>query len=281
MKKINILTAVYLLLFLVHSSVSSGTEGSSFSDIQRILDNDRLLVAILAKDAPPMIMTDSQGGMTGFEADLARDIGEKIGVPVEFIRTAETYDEVIDIVAQKKADIAVSFLSSDVRRAKKVLFSKPYVKQNHKFFFNRELFVQLKRKYGIESVEEIAAKPGAATVTFGVLQGSVYQAALQREFPRLQIQLYQTLPEIMQAVRTGKILAGLHGQLQLEFFMRMHPETAIYVGIDPKVRHPSDISIAVRPDAPHLLQWINIYLTNQIGTLDVMSVVKKYQQILP
>lgn len=152
MKKTDILTAVSVLLFMFYGSVSSGTEGSSFSDIQRILDNGRLLVAILAKDAPPMIMTDSQGEITGFEADLARDIGKKIGVPVEFIRTAETYDEVIDIVAQKKADIAVSFLSSDVRRAKKVLFSKPYVKQNHKFFFNRELFVRLKRKYGTESL---------------------------------------------------------------------------------------------------------------------------------
>jgi polar amino acid transport system substrate-binding protein len=74
-------------------------------------------VAILAKDAPQMIMTAKDGSPDGAEADLARNKAEKLGVKLEFVRSAETYDGVVHQVAAKEADLGVSFFSSDVSRA--------------------------------------------------------------------------------------------------------------------------------------------------------------------
>lgn len=76
------------------------------------------------------------------------------------------------------------------------------------------------------------------------------------------------LPDIVTAVKEGRIFAGLHGGLQIEYYMRRNPETAIYVALEPRARHPGDTSIAVRPDAPNLLQWVNVYLANHAGLLD-------------
>ena len=50
--------------------------------------------------------------------------------------------------------------------------------------------------------------------------------------------------------------------------MRRNPETAIHLDHEPRVRHPSDISIAVRPDAPNLLHWVKVCLANHIDLLD-------------
>ena len=251
---------------------------STFPDIQRILDKGKLRIAILARDAPPLIMTDEKGAPIGFEVDHALDIGKKLGVAVEFVRTAETYDGVVDIVARKEADIAVSFLSRGVRRAKKVLFSQPYVTQSRRFFYHRASFAGLRSKLPIRTIEQLATTEAAETLAFGVLEGSIHQETLEQDLPQFPVKLYQSLPEIVTAVKEGRIFAGLHGEVELEFYMRQNPETAIDVGIEPKVRHPADISIAVRPDAPNLLRWVNVYLDNHVGLLDTAAVIDRFQE---
>ena len=270
-------SALAVLLTLTVATETAMGE-SSFADIQRVLDQGKLLVAVLAKDAPPVIMTDDQGAATGSEIDLARDLGRKMGVDIEFVRTAVTYDDVVELVARKEADVAVSFLSSNVRRAEKVLFSRPYVTQHQKVFFNRASFAKLKRDYGIETIQEVATIPAAETIEIGVLEGTVYETTLKEDLPQLRPRLYQGLPEMMSAVRAGKIFAGLHGQVQIEFFMSEHPDTAIYVAVESTRRSPSDISIAVRPDSPNLLRLVNIYLANHVGLLSTAEVIERYQE---
>ena len=77
---VNLVCVVWLLLIGVNAAIAAPE--SSFPDIQRILDNGKLRIAILARDAPPMIMTDRDGTLTGSEVDLALDIGRKLGVSV-------------------------------------------------------------------------------------------------------------------------------------------------------------------------------------------------------
>ncbi len=223
-------------------------------------------------------MTDEKGAPIGFEVDHALDIGKKMGVAVEFVRTAETYNGVVDIVARKEADLAVSFLSRGVRGAKKVLFSQPYVTQNRRVFYNRASFAGLRSDLPITTIEQLATTEAAETRAFGVLEGSIYQEMLGQDLPQFPVKLYQSLPEIVTAVKVGRIFAGLHGEVELEFYMRQNPETAIDIAVEPKVRRPDDISIAVRPDAPNLLRWVNVYLDNHVGLLDTAAVINRFEE---
>ena len=278
MKKfVSMLLVVWLLLLGVNAAIAA--PGSNFPDIQRILDNGKLLVAILARDAPPMIMIDRNGVLTGSEVELALGIGEKLGVDVEFIRTAETYDGVVDVVARAEADLGVSFLSSGAQRAKWVLFSRPYVKQNRRVFYNRASFTRLRRDHRIASIGQLAETEAAATLEFGVLADSINEWVLERSAPQFAVKRYDSLPDMVTAVKEGRIFAGLHGELQLEYYMRRNPETAIHVALEPRARHPSDVSIAVRPDAPNLLHWVNVYLANHVGLLDSEEIVERYISI--
>jgi ABC-type amino acid transport substrate-binding protein len=251
-------------------------EPAIFPDIQRILDAGVIRVALRAGDAAPMIMTDANGVPAGSEPDLARDLAKKLGVEAVFVRTADTYDGVVDVVARKEADIAVSYLSSGARRARYVFFSHPYIKQSGRLVYNRARFAELKRDHGIETLRAIAEDPVATELLMGVVAGSVYETNLERDFPTSRLRLFESLDAMMAAVRSGETFAAMHGGLQIDYYMRRNPATAIYVAADPDIRQSSDIRIAIRPDAPNLLRWINLYLADHVGMLDDAEIVQRY-----
>jgi ABC-type amino acid transport substrate-binding protein len=255
---------------------AAADEPAVFPDIQRILDAGTIRVAIRARNAPPMIMTDARGAPAGSEPDLARDLAKKLGVAAAFVRTADTYDGVIEVVARKEADIAVSYLSGGVQRARSVFFSRPYVRQSGRLVYNRARFAELRRDYGIEDLGAIEDIPAAARLQVGVIAGSVYETNLERDFPKSPLRRFESLDEMMAAVRSGEIFAAMNGGLQLDYFMRRNPATAVYVAIDPDIRQPDDIRIAVRPDAPNLLRWVDLYLANHVGMLHDAEIVQRY-----
>lgn len=274
-----VLNATLSVLLLIGWIASVAAAESYFLDIQRILENDKLVVALLAVDAPPMIMTNENGEPVGFDIDLARDVGKKLGVPIEFVRIADTYDGVALVVAHGKADVAVSFLSRSVDRAKKVFFTDPYVTQTSRVFYNRVAWTKLRERYRwLERIDQIANTEAHADIEIGVLRGSVYAANLERDVPNIGTREYESIAEIMAAVKAGEIFGGFHGEIQIAYHMRQHPEHAIYIGTEPRPRSHSDISIAVRPDAPNLLRWLNLYLGEHVGILDAQGVIKRYEE---
>jgi ABC-type amino acid transport substrate-binding protein len=251
-------------------------EPGVFPDIQRILDAGILRVAMRSEDAPPMIMTAKDGTPAGSEPDIARDLASKLGVEVAFIRTADTYDGVVDVVARKEADIAVSYLTGGVQRGQYVFFSRPYVRQSGQLFYNRARFAELRRDYEIEDLRAIEDIPVAPELEVGVVRGSVYQTIHERDFPKSRLRTFDSLDAMIAAVRAGKTFAGMHGGLQIDYYLRSNPATAIYVAVDPDIRQSSDIRIAVRPDAPNLLRWVDLYLANHVGMLDDAEIVRRY-----
>jgi ABC-type amino acid transport substrate-binding protein len=255
---------------------AAADEPEVFADIQRILDAGTIRVAIRASDAAPMIMTDANGAPAGSEPDLARDLAKKLGVTVTFVRTADTYDEVVEVVARKEADIAVSYLSGGVQRARYVYFSRPYIRQSGRLAYNRAQFAKLRRDHGVENLRAIEDIPEAAPLEVGVIAGSIYETNLERDFPSSRLRRFEHLDEMMVALRNGEIFAVMNGGLQLDYYLRSNPATAIYVAVDPDIRQPDEIRIAVRPDAPNLLRWVDIYLANHVGMLEDSEIVQRY-----
>ena len=264
------------LAFGTLSHPANAVEPQIFPDIKRIIKAGVIRVAMLDKDVPPLIMTGSNGKLSGTEPDLARDLAQKLGVRVKFIRSANTYDEVVNIVARKDADIAVSYLTGGVKRGLYVFFSQPYIQQNARLFYNRAHYAKLQRDYAINDLQAVNSLPNASKIVVGVEKGSVNIVNMERDFPNLRIKTYANLGNIMAAVKAGNIFAGMHGSLQTDFYLRSNPALAIYIAVDSKIRVSSDIRIAVRPDAPDLLHWINLYLANYVGMMDHDKTLNRY-----
>lgn len=90
---------------------------------QRLQQGEALRVA-LDPSFPPFDTVNAEGRVAGFDVDLAREIGRRLGVPVTFIPIA--FDGLADAVMAGKADVVISAFPLDERLTEDVRYSQPY-----------------------------------------------------------------------------------------------------------------------------------------------------------
>lgn len=70
-----------------------------------------LRVGLVAKDIPPLLVTGSDGQPAGIEVAMANGLARRLGVELQFVRTAATHDELVAQVATGEVDVAVSSIT--------------------------------------------------------------------------------------------------------------------------------------------------------------------------
>lgn len=230
------------------------------SDMQRIRSNGKLVVAMYFEDVPPFFMHAKNGSFFGFEVELATDIAERLGVKVEFNRSAKTFDELINLVTEKKADIAVSMVSNTLARAMRVRFTDPYIVLHQSLLINRLKIAQAK---GNETdVNAILNKKG---VEIGVIEGTSYVAFAKKDYPNATIIPYKDWASVVKDVLSAKIFAVLYDEIEIRNWHKKNPEGALYVQTVIMENKEDTIAIAVNPEDEQLWVWLNLYL-KQIKT---------------
>ena len=255
MKTVSKLTLLLILAFVAPSAAAADTK--YFPDIQRIVDKGELVVALIAQDIPPMVVTGEKGRLQGFDPELARAIAEALGVEVRFFRRARTFDEVVEHVAKGLADVGISYLTQTSRRAMRIYFTRHYLTQNLSLLVNR---VQAIRN-GWECPDfpelELAAKQG---IKIGVLRQSSSAEVFETAIPEVSPQRFKSFVDMETAVRNGKIVASMQGEVVARGVLRRYPKLRIYLKLCELKDTEDLIAIAVRPDAPDLRQWLNVFL---------------------
>ena len=230
-------------------------------DMARIFDQGKIVVAMYFEDFPPFFMKNKQGQMYGFDVELAFDIGRKLGVDVIFKREAGTYEDVVAMVANRKADIGISAISRTRSRAIKVIFTKPYITLYHAMLINRLKTSQMKP--GTEWLNSM-------NVALGVVTGTSYVEFAQHDYPNAQIVQYSKWEQAAQDALKGKIHAAFYDDISVLEWVNEHPEEALYVKAEILKNKEAPLSIAVHWEDRHLLSWLNLYIQSITleGTLD-------------
>lgn len=244
--------SLLLILTLVAVSLPGGAQPFP-ADIQRLLDQRKITVAVLAVDYPPFLITGADGRLQGFDARLARAIAQELGVEVEFMRTAATFDDVVRQVAARQADLGLSLLTITPYRAQLVYFSTPYLTMHPTLLVNRRLWLLAHKNFPGQDIRNTSA-------TIGVVSGSSLVRTARQIFPRATLKEYASLAEEVAAARKGESFAVLADDLVVQGFLKDNPGVAVdlYTHV---IKDLLDyIGIAVRPDSPHLLAWLNAYL---------------------
>ena len=247
----------HTILFFLFPAVilvsQMGICGEYPPDIQRILDRGKLIVAMHKIDAPPFFMHDHKGRFYGLDVKLAKDIAKRLGVKLEFNRSADTYNEIVDVVARKEADIAISYLSKTLERSKKVLFTQPYITLNLAVIINR-LAAAKKKK----SISEILKNMDEKT---GVLRASSHIGYVKEIFPNAKIMEYNSFePDILNAILKGDVFAGFFDELEIKKVLRKMPELSLKLQLVILKEKQDYIAMAVPWDSFNLLYWLNCYL---------------------
>ena len=248
---------VFIIFIVLYSSFSIADYRPELApDIQRIINRGKIIVAMHKDDVPPFSMT-KQGKFTGIDVEIAREIALKLGVDLQFNRQSKTYDEVVEFVAQGKADIAVSLVSSSLKRAKFVFFSKPYMVLKQALLINRLGLASLKKS---SANKDIRIQLNQSGVKIGTMRSTSYVGYAQEDFPQAKIILYDSWEKIIAEVRAGKLLAAFYDEIEINNWNKAHPEDSLYLKTKILTHRVDPLAIVVNQKDTALLEWINLYI---------------------
>ncbi len=245
--------------------------GSTFA---RILRNKKIVVAMINKNYPPFFSKDKSGKLVGVDVDLAYGIGKALGVKVEFNRSAETFNGVINLVAEHKADVAISKLSKTLNRSKQVYFTKPYVVLHRALLISRLQLAKAKKSQStVEFIRNFKGK-------LAVLKGTSYADWAKTIFPRATVVQYNNWAGAIIALAKGNVIAAFRDEVEAKQTILLNPSFAIVFqpvvfkdAIDP-------IAIAVSVNSPHLLYWLNHYIEVRAKQITINQILKQSQKMM-
>ena len=114
MKRWRLFVALLILL------AACNTKSDALTRIQQA----QVLRVAMDPSLEPFEFVDGSGHPTGFDVDLAKQIGARLNVDVQFVTT--NYDGLYDALTVGRADIIISALYPDPSRSQTFAFSPPY-----------------------------------------------------------------------------------------------------------------------------------------------------------
>jgi len=188
-----ILTALVATCFLV---ACSGSQGVSPKTIK---EKKKIVVATESEFAPFEFksLVNGKDTLVGADIELAKAIGEKLGVKVEF--SVMSFDNVLANVQSGKADIAIAGISVTDERKKVYDFSDSY--------YTSENVVIVKK----DKVNDYTSTDSLAKQTVGTQKGSVQETVAKKQISKASVVSLtsngEMINEQLQAVVLEKAIA--------------------------------------------------------------------------
>ena len=243
MKKLILSVLVLTLLFAV------GCAGDK-TTWDKVEDEGKLTIGMSA-DYKPFEYTDENGEIVGFDVDVAKAIGDKLGVEVEFVDTA--FSGLIPGLKSNKYDLIMSAMTITEKREKAVDFTDQY-------FNAGQVVAVMDDNNNIKSIEDLNGKKvGVQLGTTGDLEVS--------EMDNIgEVKRYDKIPQAFIDLKNGRINAVVNDLPVTAAYIMKHPEVKI-VGEPFTTEH---YGIAARPGDEELLKKINGALkeVKEDGTYD-------------
>lgn len=229
------------------------------SEIDEIKLKGKLRIGVCTQERKPFYYKNEQGKLVGIDIELGKLIAEALGVKAEFVQIRDTWNEVVQDVANNDTDIAISYISITPRRALKVAFSKPYISISTAFLLNKEILAEAKS----EELDTIAKIFASKKYKLYTPRGSSYTEFATQLFRRQDnTVIYQgdnNIPQVLE----GKAAGLFTDQLEIAAFLIEQPEHKMRLISYPLGKYADNIAIPISYDKPVLLSFINALLTSK------------------
>ncbi|MCB0035513.1 MAG: amino acid ABC transporter substrate-binding protein [Anaerolineales bacterium] len=177
---------------------------------QRIQDNGVIVVG-LYPTFPPFENGDT-GELHGIDVDLARAIGEHLGVEVRFSYLG--YDGLYDALATEQVDVLLSALVIDLSKTKDFAYTRPY-------FNAGQFLVTHQDTAAIQTQDDLGNR--VVAVELGS-EGHVQAIQWERRVPNLTIQPLNTPDDALWVVLQKEADAAVVDQVSGRLYIRNAPE---------------------------------------------------------
>ena len=240
-------------------------------DIARIVNRGELVVAMLGVDTPPFFYTKNNE-LVGLEVDLAKAIAKELKVTVRFDRSAQTFNEVVAVVARQEADLGISKLSRTLARAQTISFSDPYLRLNHAFILNRVRFAEVASDLPLPTV--IRGFKGS----IGVITKSSFADYAVKNFPKAEIREFPSWGDVLKALEKGQVMAAYRDEFEIKRILKTDPKVSLTLRTVTFKDLEDSLGIAVGIQDPTLLAFVNQFLAEGAEKLTIDKVLKAVSQ---
>lgn len=243
-------------------------------DLQNIKDQGKLRVCQYKGQRSPFMITNEKGERVGLDMDIARGLAKSLDVPLEMIYV-NSFNDVIDSVANGICDAGVSKLSLTPERSKKVLYTKPYVMASKVLMINR-VRLQQYLKTGTESLEEIIKKNHPIVY---VLADSSYVDFVERLLPDARVMKHKSWEkEGAPNVYAGHVFAAFTDEFDSWLVLETIPDAPLKLLMVTLKNENDPLYIITGPDKFFLRDYIQRYLEINNINYTHKDIIKKYRK---
>lgn len=194
MKKFNkfmtiALSAVLAIALFAGCEKTNGNAAQGGNALEKVKKAGVLKVG-LEDSFPPMEFRDKENELKGFDIDMAKEIGKKLGVKTEFVCT--DFNGIVLALKTGKFDTIISGLSIDEERKKEIAFSEPYV-------MNSQVIITKNGNTSIKGAADLKGK------TVGVGLGTTSEKVAGNLKDLKEVKKYDKTTEELQDLLIGRI----------------------------------------------------------------------------
>jgi ABC-type amino acid transport substrate-binding protein len=238
------------LLVTARAAVAQTLAGD---DLRAVLDRRALRVAAPNFASPPFF---AKAGETdrGVDVEIARSLAEALEVDLAFDRSAATFDEAVEAAAEGRADLVIGKLSRTIRRGRLIRYSRPYAELHHGLIVNRLRFARMAA--GAPAEDVIRGFKG----DLGVIAHSSFAEFARENFPAARVHEYGDWPALVEAVRAERIDMAYRDDFEIKKLLVDDPSLTVVARSITLTDKTDTIAIGIRPDAPHLASFADLFL---------------------
>jgi cystine transport system substrate-binding protein len=156
---------------------------------------------------PPFNYKDQKTGeLAGYDVDVARLLGGKLGLKVEFV--SSEWASILAGLSANKYDVIISQVGINPKREQAFDFSAPYI------YSMPQLIVRKDEKAVYKTLADLKGKK------LGVGQGSVYEQQA-KAVPGVEVRSYAAAPDTMSDLASGRIDAALNDSLMSAYLLKI------------------------------------------------------------
>lgn len=210
--------------------------------------------------------TDLETGQPiGGEVELARLLGKKLGVNVEFVN--RSWDFIIEDLLNKRFDVVMAGMSITEERKRSVTFSDSYLTVGQ--------VLTVKKDSDIKSVSDLQGK------TVGV-QVATTSEAYAKTIPGIkEVKTYESenVEILYPDVAEGKVDGVIYDSVASYWYVRNNPEANLIVL--PDLLTTEDYGVAIRPEDLELLAAINKAISEAKQDPEYQQILDRWYVVNP
>ncbi len=249
-----ILKITLIAVFAITVSINGYTQET----LKKIAERGELRVGMSANQ-PPFTMKAKDGGVIGYEADLAQILAASMNVKLSIVEIP--FPDLLNALETGKVDIIMSGMTMTMERNMKVAFAGPYILSGKSILTKSSAF----------SDTDESSDLNEGTIKLVALKGSTSEQFVREDMPEAELLLANSYDEAIKMLEEGKASIMVADYPICAYTALVHPEKGLTTIDRPLTIEP--IGLAMPPNDAHFHNMIQNYMNglSLIGFLDILE----------